>query len=330
VTERDNLPRWDGRRGRYEAWFLTVSRGREGYWIRATVRAPVAGPPEPRLWFARFDRDDPSRIFGINAPATGLRVDPRVPGVVMGESHFGSGESSGTIDAAGGSVSWDLRWETGDATWSLLPPALARVAPTRPLSPNPHTAVAGEIVVDGERVILEGAPGQQGHLYGGRHASRWAWVHAADPASGLVVQAVSASGRIGPVPTPYLTFAGVRLDGEWTRLRGRGRSWGLGWWRIDLASRRHRLVGEVSAPAKHLLRARYLDPDDTPRWCHNSEVASARLTLLERTGAGWREAAELRCDGTAHAEWAGRTPARDVDARHVPAEAPPARPDHAA
>jgi hypothetical protein len=52
VSERDNLPRWDGRRGRYEVWFLTLSHADAGYWIRYTVRAPIAGPPEPRLWFA--------------------------------------------------------------------------------------------------------------------------------------------------------------------------------------------------------------------------------------------------------------------------------------
>ena len=64
--EQDNLPAWTGKPGRYEVWFLTMSDGREGYWIRATLLAPSQGPGEARLWFARFDREDPSAVFGVN------------------------------------------------------------------------------------------------------------------------------------------------------------------------------------------------------------------------------------------------------------------------
>lgn len=37
MSERDNLPRWDGRRDRYEVWFLTLSHADADY--RITVRA---------------------------------------------------------------------------------------------------------------------------------------------------------------------------------------------------------------------------------------------------------------------------------------------------
>jgi hypothetical protein len=53
------------------------------------------------------------------------------------------------------------------------------------------------------------------------------------------------------------------------------------------------------------------------RWCHNSEVASSRLTLWERRAGGWQDVAELESRGTTHAEWAGRTPAPGVDASHA-------------
>src|SRR4029450_12958127 len=42
--ESDNLPAWSGRRGHYEVWFLTMSDGAAGYWIRSTTLAPDAGP----------------------------------------------------------------------------------------------------------------------------------------------------------------------------------------------------------------------------------------------------------------------------------------------
>jgi hypothetical protein len=65
-----------------------------------------------------------------------------------------------------------------------------------------------------------------------------------------------------------------------------------------------------------MLRVRYLDPDDSERWCHNSEVASSRLMVWERRHGGWEMVAELDSDGTTHAEWSGRTPAPGVDRLH--------------
>ena len=62
-----------------------------------------------------------------------------------------------------------------------------------------------------------------------------------------------------------------------------------------------------------MIRARYEDPTGTERWCHNSEIASSRLALFERRAGGFDEIALLESRGTTHAEWAGRTPAPQVE-----------------
>jgi hypothetical protein len=321
VTERDNSPRWDGRRGRYEAWFLTMSHpdGGSGYWIRYTLRAPIAGPPERKLWFARFDRADPSMTFGINGFAEGRHVQGPVFGV--GEALLDAGAARGSLKGGGHEVRWDVRWPTGQETFRILPPPFYRrsLAPTRPYSPNPDVRFGGTIEVDGESVDLEGFAGQQGHVEGTRHAERWAWAHCnAFREDGYAFQALSAQGRRGPFLTPSLTFAGLRVDGTWVRLRGTSfaRNWSLGIWRLRLGSRSFRVDGEIRAPWERLMRARYLDPDDTPRWCHNTEIASSRLLVWEHRDDGWQEVAELTSDGTTHAEWAGKTPAPGDFAEH--------------
>jgi hypothetical protein len=66
-----------------------------------------------------------------------------------------------------------------------------------------------------------------------------------------------------------------------------------------------------------MIRARYEDPDGDARYCHNSEVASCRLVLFERRAGGFDELAVLESNGTTHAEWSGRTPARSVTTEHV-------------
>jgi hypothetical protein len=320
VSEADNLPAWSGRPGAYEVWFLTATdpaTGR-GYWIRSTLSAPVSGRPSAGVWFARFDPTDPSGAFGIHRTHGEWKLDRDRFDVVIGDAEMGSGVAQGSLQGGGHEVRWDLQFSTGDPTYRLLPDRLYRssIAPTTPFSPNVRTKVRGTVTVDGTTEELGEAPGQQGHLYGSRHAERWAWAQCgAFVDEDAVLHALTAQGRRGPFDTPFFTFVGVQWQGEWTRLsriRMR-RDFDLGRWKIDVSNRRFRLTGRVEAPPDALLRARYIDPSGEPRYCHNSEIASCRLVLFERKARGWQEIALLESKGTTHAEWAGRTPAAAVE-----------------
>jgi hypothetical protein len=336
VSERDNLPRWTGQAGAYEVWFLTLTDPAtgQGFWIRTTLHAPSSGEPSAGIWFARFDPADPSGTFGLHEISTRLHVTEGMFDISVGDldapggyAHMASGLAEGVVRGGGHEVSWDLRFPADLAeTYRLLPPVMYRgsLAPTKPFSPNVDTRVSGTVTVDGMPVRLERAPGQQGHLFGARHAERWAWAHCVefiDEEAALV--ALTAQGRRGPLRTPYTTFVGVRWQGAWVRLAGvsRKRPFGLGEWHLDLSNRRYRLTGRVEAPPMALLRARYEDPDGTPRWCHNSEIASCRLALFEKGAGGFEEVAVLESKGTTHAEWAGLTPATAVEREFVEVDA---------
>jgi hypothetical protein len=324
VAEEDNVHRVAGRAGVYEVWFLTFTdpvTGR-GYWIRSTYLAPKRGLPSAGVWFARFDPADPSLSFGIHRRSdtwafSSSQFDVRVDGTFMA-----SGMAQGSVEGGGHHASWELEYPTEGDTYHLLPEPLYRgsLIPTRPLSPNVDTRVSGWVSVDGQRSDLSKVPAQQGHVWGERHALRWAWAHCSGfIAEEAVVHAVTAQGRRGPMRTPFLTFAGVCWDGRWIRLTrvARKPDFGLGTWRVDLESRRYRLTGRIEAPSMALLRARYVDPDGTPRYVHNSEIASCRLALFERRAGGFDEIALLESRGTTHAEWAGRTPAPQVEREFI-------------
>lgn len=326
VSEQDNLPypeKGRGRAGHYEVWFLTATdpvTGR-GFWLRSTRVQGSRAEPEAGLWFATFDPADPASSFGIHRRhgAGELHVEPDRFEVRVGASVMASGRAEGSAEGGGHSARWQLAWATGEPTYRLLPDALyrGRLAPTKPFSPNVATTVAGWVEIDGQRIEVRDIPAQQGHLFGTRHAERWAWAHCSDfeDGEGTVVQVLTAQQRRGPFLSPWATFAGVRWDGRWIRLSKwrPGRDFGLGTWKIDLESRRYRLTGRIEAPHRALLRARYEDPDGTPRYCHNSEISSSRLALFERHVGGFEEIALLESRGTTHAEWAGRTPAPQVE-----------------
>jgi hypothetical protein len=337
VAERDNLPRLGQGTG-YEVWFLTFTdpASGQGFWIRSTITNPTGdADPRPEVWFARFDPGDPERTLGLHRRGASLaaRSDEGGFGVRIDGSVFASGRAEGAVEGAGEGavegaghrVEWSLTWPTGPETYRLLPDWMYRggAAPTKPYSPNVQTAVTGTLTVDGERLEIRDAPGQQGHLVGRRHAERWAWAQCGDfdgvGGAGGVVHALTAQGRRGRIITPFVTSVGVLWDGRWIRMSktSRRRDFGLGTWKIDVSNRRYRLTGRIEAPTRDLILARYEDPDGSPRYCHNSEIASSRLVLFERTPGGFDEVAlfESRC--TTHAEWAGRTPAADVTREHV-------------
>jgi hypothetical protein len=326
VSEQENRPAWTGHPGGYEVWFLTASDpgGGAGYWIRSTLHAPARGAPYGMVWFARFDRAEPNNTFGLHRrfDMDAVKIAPAGFDVQIGDSSFRSGQLQGSIEGEGHRVRWDLQFITGGDTYRLLPDLMYRgtLAPTKPFSPNVHTDVTGIIEVDGQAHELRGATAQQGHLFGTRHAERWAWAHCGTfDDEDAVVHALTAQGRRGPLTTPFVTSVGVRWQGRWIRLRkiSRRRDFGLGTWRIDVNNRRYRLTGRVEVTPVDLIRARYEDPTGAPRYCHNSEIASSRFTLFERKAGGFEEMALLQSRGTTHAEWAGLTPARAVPHEHV-------------
>jgi hypothetical protein len=323
VTERDNLPaaRQDG----YEVWFLTFTdrASGQGFWIRTTVGAPGGGA----VWFARFDPADPAATFGVHRMTATWEASRDRFEVRAGNCVIRSGAAEGSIQGGGHTVSWSLTWPTGGETYRLLPSWMYRgpAAPTKPYSPNVDTRVSGTITIDGARLDLSEAPGQQGHLVGKHHAERWAWAHCGDfDIDRGLVHALTAQSRRGPALTPFLTSVGVLWDGRWIRFTklSRRREFGLGTWKIDLGDRHHRLTGRIEAPVRDMLRARYQDPDGTERWCHNSEISSCRLSLFERVAGGaFEQVARFESRGTTHAEWAGRTPGVAVEREHLDLDA---------
>jgi len=283
------------------------------------------------VWFARFDRADPDAVFGLHRsyPPGALAWSSETFEAEVGPSRFGSGRVEGEIEGDGRRVRWDLSFPTGAPTHRPLPDWLYRrgMAPTRVYSPNVDTRVSGTVEVDGSSLRVQDVPAHQGHLFGTRHADRWAWAHCGDfMDESVVVHALVAQGRRGPLVAPYLTSVGIRWEGRWIRLGAvrRRRDFGVGTWRVDVGDRRYRLTGRIEAPASALIRARYEDPDGRPRFCHHTEVASARLALFERRVRGFEEIALLESNGTTHAEWAGLTPATAVVREHVDLDGAPA------
>jgi hypothetical protein len=225
------------------------------------------------------------------------------------------GAAGGVADGA-----WELSWEPRLAPYELVHPLVRRagVAQAELVVAHADLVISGTLRLGGRMLEVEGARGGQAHVWGTRHAARWAWTHASDlhGADGAArpdtfVDAVSVHverrGReLGPGTPVVGRFRGddFAATSPAALLRARSR-FGLTTWRFEARDGKRRVVGEVDAPRETLAGVTYRDPDGRPAYCYNSEVASIRLSVFDRTARGrfgWTLRDTLVANGRAHFE----------------------------
>jgi hypothetical protein len=323
-----NAPRWDGGAGFYEVWYLTLTDRRSGLgaWIRYTVLAPAAERARDAtasLWFVvtelggrplarkqTFARDE----LELSGNPFRVRIGPA------------------TLDGTGmrgelGDAAWELTWDGPGGAFSHVHPLLerARIAKTMLTLPHADLGVTGTLRIGDRELALAGARGGQAHLWGTKHASRWAWAHCNDFEAvaggapdgrgawvdGVTVWVPRLGREVGP-STPVLARAGGTDLSSTSPLRvltNDSRA-ALTGWTFEARGRGGRRVrGEVDAPREALAGVAYEDPDGERAYCYNTEVASMRLTAWE----GERLVASLTAPGRAHFEYAQREPVPGIE-----------------
>jgi hypothetical protein len=322
-----NALRWDGREGHYEVYYLTLTDPGTGVgvWIRYTLLAPstVSSPPSCALWFLTMDPRPGSRgVTGRKATYSvelmRAHVDPFE--LRISEAWVSDAGMRGAFE----DVWWDLRWTPSERCYEPVHPTLQklRIASTALVLPDADVSVEGSIGFGGQRIELDGAKGAQAHLWGSRHASSWAWAHCNDlstisgePVDDAFVDGVSALvSRLGREVGPSTPVV-ARIDGKDfvstspLRIVSNLSTFALTGWRFEAISRGRKLVGEVDAVRDQLAGVTYHDPDGTAAYCYNTETATLRLHVYERSRqvGGWAYLQTLVSSGRAHFEYGQRT-----------------------
>jgi hypothetical protein len=329
-----NALRWDGARGHYEVYYLTLTDGAtgKGAWIRYTMLAPLPRTglePTAALWLLAMDPRPgrrPTLARKTTVPIEGLQhsCDPfelRIDGATLTDSGM-----SGAFE----DVSWDLRWTPDERSYEHVDPILrrARLAHTVLVLPHADLAIEGRIELAGERLELAHARGAQAHLWGTKHASSWAWAHCNDfsmldgrPAHGAFVDGVSVKvPRLGREVGPSTPVVG-RIDGtdflstSPLRVLRNASTFALTGWQFEAVAGARKLVAQVDADRERLAGVTYHDPDGERAYCYNGETASMRLHLYERARqvGGWAHRKTLVANGRAHFEYAQREPVPELE-----------------
>jgi hypothetical protein len=324
-----NVLQWDGGPGHYEVYYLSATDADSGVglWIRYTMRSPLTGTGECSLWFMAMDRDGSRFARKATYPIDALMAEPEPFRLNLAGADLTDRGMAGAFE----DVAWELLWEPSLPAAEHVHPLLRRagIAKTLLVLAHPDLAVSGTVRFAGRDLVLDGARGGQAHLWGSKHAARWAWAHANDlrsvegePRPGTYLDGVSVFvSRFGRELGPSTPVVGRFGDHDFrstsplhvTRNPSR---FGLTSWRLEAREAKRKVIAEVDAPRDSLVGVTYHDPDGDLAYCYNSEVASMRLFIWDRTARGrfgWTLRDTLEADGNAHFEYAQRAPVDGVE-----------------
>jgi len=332
VSAGANALRWDGTPGHYEVYYVSITDPATGVglWIRYTMVAPLTDTGEEAscsLWLMAMDatgegtglvgRKESWPVEEMHASASPFEL--RLAGSVLTDR----GMTGGFDD-----VRWDLRWDPTPRPYEHVHPLLQRtgIAKTVLVLPHADLEIAGTVSLPGRELVLDSARGGQAHLWGSKHASRWAWMHCNDfrslqgePREGDFIDGVSVFvprfGReIGPNKPVVGRFGGTDFDSTGTIQVSRTPShFALTSWQLEARDGSRRVVATVDAPRDKLVGVTYHDPDGELAYCYNSEVATSRVQVWDRErGQGWRLTDTLEAPGRTHFEYAQREPLDDL------------------
>jgi hypothetical protein len=335
MPDRWNDLQWQGQPGHYEVYYVTFTDPVTGvgFWIRYTMVAPLPDTgeaPTCSLWLMAMDPKDPGANVGekVSFPAAELTAESNPFRLRIDGSLLTDNGMSGAFERDGRRFEWELAWEPRLPAYGHVHPALraAKIAKTILFLPHPDVEISGHVDLDGRRIAVDRARGGQAHLWGSKHATRWAWAHCNDFVDvggtrreafvdGVSVFVPRLGREIGP-STPVVARVGEEdvLSIGPVAVQRNESEFDLTSWRFEARGRRHKLVGQVRANKEDLVGVTYHDPDGELAYCYNTEVADMSLDLFERAAPwdSWRKTEELQSDGRAHFEYAQRQPVDGV------------------
>lgn len=286
---RCGAARWSGSNsGHYESWFQRANHPTEAlaFWIRYTIFIPADGtrPALGELWAILFDGEEIT-ARKAEVPLADCSFSRDTITVRIGASTFDQQHCAGSIDDVG----WSLQYESPTPPLLMLPERLyaSGFPKAKLLVGSPLARYSGTLSVGERELSIDGWVGSQNHNWGSRHTDRYAWGQVAgfDDAPEVFLEAATAWLRFGPLWTPPLTIASVRVAdrvvqrvGMLQAVRSKASVEGFRW-SFETRGTDTSIEATFHAPARDFVALRYLNPPGGHKACLNSKLASCELAV---------------------------------------------------
>ncbi len=291
--------RFDGtERGHYESWFQRANHPTEAlaFWIRYTVFIPAdrSRPALGELWAILFDGDEIT-ARKAELPLEQCSFSRDTVDVRIGESTLDLQRCEGAVE----DVSWALQYESPAPPILMLPAGLydGGFPKAKLLVGSPLARYSGRLTIGKREIDIDGWVGSQNHNWGSRHTDRYAWGQVAgfDDAPDVFFEAATAWLRFGPIWTPPLTIASVRIGdrtmqrvGMLQAVRAHASVDGFHW-SLRTRGRNGTIEATLEASQGDFVALRYPNPPGGHKACLNSKLARCQLRV-EAPGLGSLEA----------------------------------------
>lgn len=280
--------------GFYESYFQRGNHPTRAlaFWIRYTVFVPKGRPDRARgeLWAIYFDGERKiSTVVKQDHPLADCLFSRAGFDVRVGAATLGEDQLDGRAVMGAHAIAWSLGYRGEAAPLLLLPASLYAGAfpKAKSLVATPHARYHGSLVVDGERIFVEGWPGSQNHNWGSRHTDHYLWgqVCGFDEDETAFLECASARVRIGPLLSPVFTVIVLRIGEKEYRMNGllralRAETQVDGFdWRLSSAARGVTIAAHLHAQPSQLVGLGYDNPPGGRKTCLNTKLAAAEVTL---------------------------------------------------
>jgi hypothetical protein len=284
--------------GHYESFYIKATRpgGGLGLWIRHTVHKRPGEEPKGSVWVTLFDAAaDGPVATKLTVPSSELSA-PAEGYIQVDGARMEPGLATGSITTGDLTASWELAFSDANEAFHHLPYEFLYAAPlprTKFLSPYPSARFTGRATIGDREIEVSDWPGMIGHNWGAEHAERWVWIEGAtfdgDDAERDYFDLAVGRIKVGPMTTPWIGNAMLRLGGEEHRLGGfdRVRSTKISerptGCDFSMSGKDVRVSGRVGAEAKDFVAWVYADPVGPEHNTLNCSISDLELNV-ERKG----------------------------------------------
>ncbi len=286
--------------GHYESYFQRANHPQRplAFWIRYTVFVPKNRPEAAvgELWAIYFDGERGGTIAAAKqvVPLGACSFSNSGLKAQIGSSSLDDSSLVGSAQGAQHQLSWNLRYHSDAAPLLLFPERLyeTRLPKAKTLVGSPFAHFHGELNVNGASIAIDDWVGSQNHNWGSRHTDQYAWGQVAgfDHAPDVFLECATARVKLGPVLSPRMSPAVVRIGAREIRfatvlqsLRAEAR-YGRFHWSLKTQSPEAQLEAEFDAPAASFIALPYDNPPGGQKICLNSKLAGCRMRLRFQDG----------------------------------------------
>ncbi len=289
-----------------ESFFVKANdpKKNRALWVRLTLLSD-GKEHFGEAWAIVFDRDQGRYIAAKEKwPFSRVLIDPERPGIGIGPCAVEEGRSYGVVRGAEHTVSWELDLNDELPPYRHLPSEQLYKTPLvsfKMVSPHPSATLTGRCEIwenksrHAEREVwkLDGWRGMQGHNWGKRHSSDYAWAHCnafKEVGEAAFFEGFVGRAKVAGMMTPPVSMARLRVgDKEYRFDTWRNFSGGKGEkqalrWRFELSGPDGRLHGELHTPPDEAVGLTYYNPKEPPVHIVNSKLARLELKLTPKEG----------------------------------------------